>query len=271
MDRAFLVGINTYPGCPLAGCVNDVTDMANFLVEKCGFKRDGIRLLVDNRATTTAILDRLHWLVSGLKRGDRVLFHYSGHGAQVATRNPKGEVDGLDEVICPVDFDWSDAHLIRDKQFGDIFAKVPPGVDFIWISDSCHSGDLIREMRRTRCYPTPADMAWRLETARDKSITTDGLRTSVRKLNNVALISGCKSNQTSADAVFNGRPNGALTYFLLKELKKPGALKKSLIKVVAGVKASLRNHSYSQVPDLEGPEGLRESSFLVTQLAKVKG
>ena len=52
MDRALLVGINAYPGAPLAGCLNDVTDMATFLTSKSGFAADSIRLLTDSRATT---------------------------------------------------------------------------------------------------------------------------------------------------------------------------------------------------------------------------
>jgi hypothetical protein len=36
-NRALLVGINRYPNVPLDGCVNDVKDMANLLVSRCGF------------------------------------------------------------------------------------------------------------------------------------------------------------------------------------------------------------------------------------------
>lgn len=144
MNKAFLVGINEYPSAPLRGCVDDIQDMADFLVKDRGFVEDNIRLLVDGRATTSAILERLKWLVSDVREGDQILFHYSGHGAQVPTRSPHGEVDGLDEVICPVDFDWTDEHLIRDKNFIEIFAAVPKGVTFIWVSESCHSGDLSR-------------------------------------------------------------------------------------------------------------------------------
>src|SRR6516162_11950800 len=115
MNRAFLVGINKYPSQPLKGCVNDVVDMANFLVSKCNFAMEDIRLLVDERATKAAIIERLDWLLKGLKSGDRILFHYSGHGVQLPARNIQGEVDSLDEAICPVDFDWTDEHTIRDK------------------------------------------------------------------------------------------------------------------------------------------------------------
>ena len=147
MNRALLVGINAYPGNELNGCVNDVKDMADFLVKYCNFQYGDIRLLVDERATTDGIKVRLGWLLNGLRPGDRVLFHYSGHGAQVPTRNPQGEVDGLDEVICPVDFDWTDDHMIRDKDFHSMFSTIPEGVEFVWVSDSCHSQDLSRKTR----------------------------------------------------------------------------------------------------------------------------
>ena len=45
MNRALLVGINKYPGAELNGCINDVEDMAQFLVKKHLFKEQEIRLL----------------------------------------------------------------------------------------------------------------------------------------------------------------------------------------------------------------------------------
>ncbi len=219
MDRALLVGIIKYPGNALYGCVNDITDMANFLKDKCGFAMNSIRLLTDARATKAAIVERLNLLVNGARPGDRLVFHYSGHGAQMPTRNPAAEVDKLDEVICPVDFDWSDEHAIRDKDFYKIFATVPDGVEFIWISDSCHSGDLTREFPKLKpdhyhkTIMPPEDINWRLQTAREligkksTKIQTTTLARAVKELN-VALISGCKSDETSADAQFNKKANG---------------------------------------------------------------
>jgi hypothetical protein len=144
MDKALLVGINRYPAAPLRGCVNDVTDLAQFLVDSCGFAMGDVRLIADERATKTEITDRLNWLVDGAKPGDRLFFHFSGHGTQMATRDHQGEIDGLDEVICPVDFDWTDDHVIRDKDFRRVFGSIPEGCQFVWVSDSCHSGDLER-------------------------------------------------------------------------------------------------------------------------------
>ena len=144
MNKALLVGINNYPTAPLRGCINDVTDMASFLVDKCGFQKGEIRLLVDDRATKIGIVDRLGWLLTGIQPGDRIIFHFSGHGVQLPTRNPQGEVDGLDEVICPFDFNWTEETSIRDKEFASMFSTIPSGVLFTFVADSCHSEDLQR-------------------------------------------------------------------------------------------------------------------------------
>ena len=33
---------------------------------------------------------------------------------------------------------------LKDNDFATIFAKIPAGVEAIWIADSCHSGDLTK-------------------------------------------------------------------------------------------------------------------------------
>ena len=258
-DKAVLIGINKYPGAPLNGCVNDITDMAAYLTSKCNFNPKTIRMLTDGRATTSEILVRINWLVSDLKAGDRIFLHYSGHGAQVATRDATGEVDGLDEVICPVDFDWSDEHMIRDKQFHEIFAKIPAGVQAIFLSDSCHSGDLSRGFlglgrRLPRRMLPPEDIAWRNSTAKKASLAP-------RAYPNIALISGCKSDQTSADAFINKRYNGACTYMLLQSLKAKPI--NTLQALVADMNDRLKKSNYEQQPQLEGPDPLKTQRFFI--------
>lgn len=260
MDKALLVGINRYSSAPLAGCVNDVQDMAKWLVATRGFEAGNIRLLTDGRATTKAILERLNWLVGGLKNGDRILFHYSGHGAQVATRAGSGEVDGKDEVICPVDFDWTDAHMIRDKDFHQLFSDIPAGVIACWVSDSCHSGDLERDMppvgQQPRRMVPPEDIAWRMEaTSVPVSTMVSG------ELPNIALISGCRSDQTSADAHFEGRANGALTHFLLDALRSDPST--PMLQLLLDVRQALSAGGYSQVPQLECPATAVSRPFLL--------
>jgi hypothetical protein len=258
-NRALLVGINAYPGQPLNGCVNDVNDMARFIVDQCGFKSSDVRLLVDARATTANIKERLSWLVTGLKKGDRALFHYSGHGARFPIRDAHGKVTAVHDTICPVDFDWSREHALLDDDLRQIVDKAPVDTEFIYISDSCNSGDLTRAMRawQPRCYMPPADIAWRLRTAADNNIVMSAM-----PHDHCALISGCKSDQESADAVFGGRYNGALTYFLLQALKTPVGPAEQLTRLVPDVVARLKHNGYDQTPQLRGPDLVTGRAFL---------
>jgi len=276
MDRAFLVGINAYPGHELNGCVNDVNDMANFLVSHCGFNEGDIRLLTDARATTDAIKQHLQWLITGAKAGDRLAFHYSGHGAQFPTRNVGGKVNEVHECICPVDFDWTPEHAILDTEFNGLFAKVAKNVDLTWISDSCFSGDLARDFllpgRNVKAMPMPADIAWRMRTA---ATDTKGVKVTsfehVIKDFSAVLISGCTAHQTSADANIDGRYNGALTYYLLKTLSAPNGLSQTLEEAVARTQAALRQGGYAQRPQLEGSEDLMNRPFLSQSKHEAKG
>lgn len=261
-DRALLMGLNTYRGAPLAGCVNDVTNMARFITNSAlKFDPATVRMITDDRATGKALDERLEWAVTDLHPGDRLLIQFSGHGAQVATRNPKGEVDGLDEVLCGIDFNWEDGTMIRDKRLYELFGRIPEGVKAIFISDSCHSGDLTREVsglggRTSRTYPVPADIRWRVEAAKMKGITINET-----PYPNIVLISGCRSDQTSADASFGGKPSGAMTHFLLSVLGSEGGLKIPLTEVIDRVRAELAKNSFSQIPQLEGPPELLSRAF----------
>ena len=271
MNRGLLVGINAYPGNELQGCVNDVTDMADFLVSHCGFSEDEIRLVTDARATTSAILDRLNWLLNGVKAGDRIVFHYSGHGAQFPIRNEAGKVTRIDECICPVDFDWTEEHAIRDKEFNELFAKVHKNMEFNWISDSCFSGDLAKEFllpkRKVKAMPMPADIAWRLRTAETTGVKRIGFEHVIKNFNAV-LVSGCSARETSSDAEIEGRYNGAMTYYLLQTLSLPNGLSQTLEQAVTRTRAALQQNGFSQHPQLEGSEELMKQAFLASQRAK---
>jgi metacaspase-1 len=268
-DQALLVGINKYPGQPLNGCVNDVADMATFLTARCGFAHDDIRLLVDERATTTNIKERLTWLLSNADRGDRLLFHFSGHGALFPVRNAQGDVTAVFDAICPVDFDWTRGHAILSIDFQQIFETIPEGTEFIFVSDSCHSGDLSRALgpRISKFLRPPADIRWRVTTAVSQGTKFASMLTVLPT--NCGFISGCKSDQESADAMFAGRANGALTYYLLNALATPKGLRQPLSKLVPEVGKQLRAHGYSQDPQLHGPNSLKTLPFLGLAKGKV--
>jgi hypothetical protein len=144
--RALLIGINAYPNPAnrLEGCVNDVYLMSSVLQE-CGFKPEEIRVVLDDRATTGNILERLHWLLDNVGAEDERVLFYSGHGAQIPAYGVHQEVDRLNECLVPYDFDWSPEHAITDKQFVSFYSQLPYRSHFAAIFDCCHSGGLSRE------------------------------------------------------------------------------------------------------------------------------
>lgn len=160
--RALLIGINEYPdpSIRLEGCVNDTFLMSSVLQEY-GFEADDIRLLLDERATRDAIVDRMEWLVDGMKPDDvRVLF-YSGHGAQMPAYGPTADPDGQDETLVPYDFDWSDRTAFTDKQFHKFYSQLPYESHLICIFDCCHAEGMTRGSSRVRGLDPPDDVRHR--------------------------------------------------------------------------------------------------------------
>jgi len=224
--RAVLVGINKYKpelNADLKGCVNDVEAMRDLLIKFFGFSAEDIRVLCDDRATKAAILERLSWLIGEAVPGDVLVFHYSGHGSQVRDRDGDELADNLDEILCPYDLDWDDP--LTDDIIGAVFDKVPAGASLIMICDACHSGTMTKELLggasnpseiRAKFIMPPFDIKAR---TLGRDIPKTHMRTVTRGSQRHVLLSGCKDDQTSADATFEGVPQGALTWATVESIK----------------------------------------------------
>jgi hypothetical protein len=268
-NKALLVGVNKYkmPGSDLSGCVNDVTNMRDILLKYFGFTTKEMRIFVDERATKKNIIDGLKWLVNKAKSNDRLLFHFSGHGSQIVDKDGDELKDRKDEIICPHDMDW-DGTFITDDDLGKIFSALPKGANLDVFLDSCHSGTGTRDMAairalpfelsfKPRFLPPPADIAARAD---DEDMEVRKLLRGTNPLNHV-LFSGCRDNQTSADAQIGGSYNGAFTYYTCKHLRDTkGSLSRS--ELVKRVRASLKFNGFSQVPQLEGPAAEKKKKML---------
>jgi hypothetical protein len=258
-QRALLVGINKYQmaGADLQGCVNDATNVRDVLIKFFGFKVKEIRVVADERATKKGILERLGWLVKGAKAGDRLLFHYSGHGSQIRDRSGDELKDQLDEIICPHDMDW-DGNYIVDDELNKIFKGLPKGVNLEVLLDSCHSGTGTRDAlgreklpaemaTRPRFLAPPADIQCRAE---EDLVVRHLMRAAGNNPMNHVLFSGCKDNQTSEDAFLGGRYNGAFSYFFCRHLRDVKG-KVTRAELLRRVRASLAHEGFAQVPQLE--------------------
>jgi hypothetical protein len=263
---AVLIGINKYkiPGADLRGCVNDVINIKDVLTKLYGFKPADISSLTDFAATKKAMQDAIAKAVRGAKKGDVVLIHFSGHGANVPDDNGD-EADNRDEILCPTNLDWKDP--LRDDWLRKTFDSVKDGVNLTVIMDCCHSGSNTRAIVApdapimSRYLPNPWDMMAE-ESGRalrgKVRVGMHGASRAARQKKDVVkvdieevLITGCRDTQTSADARIGGSFNGALTYSMAETIRAAKG-KLSYADLHKGTLAKLKAGGFEQVPQLEG-------------------
>jgi len=278
--RALCVGINKFANFPqfaLNGCVNDAKDMAALCKTLLGFKSAEVTLLTDAQATKASIMAQLKAAVKDAKAGklSYLLFSLSSHGTQMADA-AGDEPDGMDEAFVPYDIAqqgnvWHPAHIISDDELHDLFVQLPSSVLLEVYLDTCHSGSGLRGAEFSLHAPKPryvAPPSGELQGAvRQRAVRGFTLERALRdgQAKEVAgehhiLWTGCKANQTSADAYFNGRYNGAFTYYFVKAMKETNN-QLSRKAVVQKVRDALKG-KFSQVPQLEGNASNRNSAIV---------
>jgi metacaspase-1 len=276
MNKALLIGINRYkiPGADLRGCVNDVNNLKVALLKHFSFQEKNIKILTDLKATKKAMQDGITRLVKGAKRGDVLLFHYSGHGSNVPDDNGD-EADSRDEILCPTNLDWKDP--MTDDWLRTAFDKVPADVNLTVIMDCCHSGTNTRVLVPRdapiieRFLPCPLDLL-AVESGRRLTGEVKGKRATLEKRAKrkkdvidvsipEVLITGCRDTQTSADAHIGGSYNGALTYNLVAAMEEKSG-KLTYGELHSRTLRLLKDGGFDQVPQLEGRAANFDQPFL---------
>jgi hypothetical protein len=197
----------------LNACIADAKDMCA-LAKKRGFA--GNTLLLDGQATAEAVIAAILDASKKLSKGDIFLLTYSGHGGQVRdTNGDEKDNDRMDET-------WVlfDRQLVDDEIYA-LWSKFKSGVRILVLSDSCHSGTVVKDIQsfmgkgpRPRAMPRAVGI--KVENASRalyRGIQNRTRGTEKTKVGaSVLLISGCMDNQTSMD----GEKNGAFTGTLKK-------------------------------------------------------
>jgi metacaspase-1 len=266
--KALFAGINKfahYPQFTLNGCVNDAKDMAALYKDLLGFKASEMTIITDAQATKANIMAKLNAMVADAKAGKLhyLVFSLSSHGTQMNDTSGD-EPDGKDEAFVPCDIAqkgdaWDPAHIISDDELHDLFVQLPDSVLLEVYLDTCHSGTGLRGAEFGLHAPkarfiAPPDHEFTRKTARMRGFTLNRPSINTKKdpvagANHI-LWGGCKANQTSADAYFNGRYNGAFTYYFVKVMRDTNN-KLSRKDVVAKVR-TLMASGFAQTPQLEG-------------------
>jgi len=260
--KALCVGINNfknYPSATLQGCVNDAQAMSSLLTGLLGFSDDEVSLLADADATKAKIMGRLQEMVAEAVAGqtDYLVFSLSSHGTQVPDLSGDEE-DAADEAFCPHDLSqagevWDPEFIITDDELHDLFVTLPEDVLLEVYLDTCHSGTGLKAIdmlltRRPRYMPPPSLLAFKqIEGKQSRGLVRKFIR---QKPVHHILWTGCRSDQTSADAMIDGEWHGAFTYYFCKEILDCGnALSRK--EVLQKVRQDLMGGNYTQVPQLE--------------------
>lgn len=259
VKKALLIGVN-YIGTEdeLNGCINDVNNINNFLVNNCDYQKDNIIILTEKSSILPDkknIVKYIKWLVSNNSSGDILFFYYSGHGTNSKDKN-KDESDKKDEEIVPLD----EETISDDWLYKNLASNVSKDINLWCFFDACHSGtmmDLIYNYRSQCKYKgkdklnekilyKPDDWTTKFSFSQEKSNSV---------LGNICEFSGCLDNETSDDAFIKSKNNyqGAFTYCFLKFLnnhlnedKKFLGKNIKLKDVLKEINALLKIHDYEQ-------------------------
>lgn len=185
--RALLIGINYFnTNSELSGCINDVIHLKEFLSENLYFDSKDILCMRDDYDFSNYlypsyfnIINQIDLLVewANNNRNSEIWFSYSGHGSNIIDYSGD-ELDNRDEVLCTVDNKY-----IKDDWLKTNFINLlNKDVKLFILIDACHSAtmcDLNQDLNKK-----------------------------------IIMISGCKDNQTSADAYIREEQEyrGALSY-----------------------------------------------------------
>ena len=238
MKKALLVGINSYKDAPLKGCVNDVHLIKKLLVAQ-NYEVD---VLVENMATKINIMENLEALLFGSNKDDSILFHFSGHGSQVPDISGD-EKDGLDECLLPIDYSWDNVILDDDL---DILFNRYPNAHVEVILDACHSGSGTRSALLPGIGSASFDRFIQPPMELFEHINSpDKCKVKQLRCRDVVTWSGCRDDQTSADANINGQYHGIFTYALCNNMCSTRICSLEL------TRKFIKQRAYSQVPQLD--------------------
>jgi uncharacterized caspase-like protein len=254
--RAICIGINDYPGTQndLNGCVNDATDWAAALTKR-GY---AVTKLLNGQATKAAMVGAISDLVGSAAKGDTVVITYSGHGTWVPDTSGD-EPDGRDEGLCP--WDIGQGKVLLDDELSGLLGHRAAGVRVVLISDSCHSGSVSRgdtselDAGAPRARFLPPEVWMPAGSVKPDAPTPRKVLGGLSRAGGDLLVAACQDSEYSWDTSFNGRPNGAFTFYALKALAtNPDTFAKWMAKITPGY---LPSSQLPQKPQLFGAASAR--------------
>jgi len=258
MKKALFIGIN-YFNTPskLNGCIDDVLNMRNLLIDAFGFSLADIMILRDD--TTNAalmpnkknILQSLTELVAISAGCTEIWIHYSGHGTQISDTNGD-EVLKLDQVIVPSDYQRS-GYIVDD----DLYA-ILKGVKCktILLFDSCHSGTVV-DLPWSFVYHNPS--SYMIQNNNNNTLTNT----------EIFMFSGSRDDQTSEDIYLADQRQsvGAFTNAFISSVRARKH-EVSFLTLYRDICMFLAENKFSQVPVFSS--STKTPNFVLSRKASIE-
>ena len=235
---ALLVGIDSYiaPIPPLRGCINDVTDVENYLNERTA---DGyqlhLRKLVNQDATCQAVIDGFRQHLCQADDEDIAFFYFVGHGSQEKASEELWDIKPsklLSTLVCYDSRTENKKDLSEQVLAELIFEVAGKSPHILTILDCAHP-----ELDTKAFFPAIFSPNWK-QSVVDNLALPDNVHH--------IMLSACRENELAKAYNVNGQDRGAFTYFLFKTLRDfHGKLTyQDLIRVVSAlVRGKVSNQS----------------------------
>jgi Caspase domain/Domain of unknown function (DUF4384) len=247
--RALLVGINDYlkvgdfQWYPLEGAVNDTQIQKELLINLFGFQADDIHILHDQKATRENILQAFEeHLIKWAQPGDIAIFHYSGHGSQVADPDKVFE-DGRVSTIVPINSSLPSGYPNKGGKVNDItghtlwlLMQAINTENVTFVLDSCFSGGARKGILKVRSRPGDQEL-FRIKDSkiqllasaeeqeyqkqlmsRLKLTNSDFVKLRQQGVPKGVMLAAARRDQSAIDTSFTDTSVGIFTYILTRYL-----------------------------------------------------
>jgi hypothetical protein len=284
MKKALLIGIDyiDISGISLKGCINDVINMRNMLIDAYDYESNNIIMLRDDDAnkfpspTNDNIVDSIIDLVLESANLEEVWLHYSGHGSQIQKQNcdsgksetavplklirsetlvkssdynDKNCINGDKmQILVPVDYKTNGC--IVDRDLYDMVRRFKCRA--ILTFDCCHSGTVC-DLPWTTDYHLPTtltDIVYSSNVTQLGMLVTTKISDAIIKNPNIFMFSGCRDDQTSLDTINDmDQRSGAFTNALC-ECLRASHHNTSILLLYKDICIYLLERGYEQIPVL---------------------
>jgi hypothetical protein len=201
MKRIFAlsIGVGTYVELPNLKC--PAADAKGFSdVLQSGSEQTQTRLITDQQATKSAIIEGVKWLSANAGRDDTAMFFFSGHGGRQSSSKD------AEAFLCPANASLSDHEktCITSQELNSLLS-VTKSKRIIMLLDTCYSGGMRDGNLRNLVVSGFEE--------NDVNSMLDG--------SGRVVLAACRPDQAAWE--LNGMANGLFSHYLLRALRGEAA------------------------------------------------